>query len=709
MPKRPRSTKPRSPRKSGTYRALRKRLLEAEQTLQAIRSGEVDAIVVGGPGGDRVFTLAGADHDYRVLMDEMSEGVATLAKDGLVSYCNARFASILGLPAERIVGSTIFGILPSAAKERVAALLQAGLLTVSKGEFELGGEDGAVKTVLISVSKVAMDTGITQCVIATDLSEEKRREQEVAAERAERDAALRASEERYRQIVETAVEGIWLVDTDGRTTFANRALAEMLEYAPSDLRGQPIFDLMNEESAAAARRFLGRRRRYSELREFGFRAKSGREVWALLSMSPIEDHRGRYLGAVVMVSDVSDRRKLQAQLMLADRMSSLGTLSAGVAHEINNPLAYVIASLDLVADRLPEIASMLGREGGQFLEQQVQRAREGTDRVRKIVRDLKSFSRADEETVTVTDLVKSLNTSLTLVWNEIKHRARLVKDFDRLPPVRANEARLGQVFINLFVNAAQAMPEGNIEHNELRVVGRTDALGNAVVEIHDTGCGIPPDHLDRIFEPFFTTKPVGEGTGLGLAICHGIVTSLGGTLSVQETAVGKGTVFRVVLPAAKSTAESVHLAPRLVPRPKRRGRILVIDDEKDLTDVTREGLAGLHDVMTTQDARQALEWIGAGARFDLILCDMMMPLMTGMEFHMRLATLNPEQADRVVFMTGGAFTPRAREFLARLPNLRLEKPFDLGHVLSMVNAHLDIASRPASLGVGEEETHAVPS
>src|SRR5205085_300218 len=282
---------------------------------------------------------------------------------------------------------------------------------------------------------------------------------------------------------------------------------------------------------------------------------------------------GRYLGAVVMVSDVSDRRKLQAQLMLADRMSSLGTLSAGVAHEINNPLAYVIASLDLVADRLPEIASMLGREGGQFLEQQVQRAREGTDRVRKIVRDLKSFSRADEETVTVTDLVKSLNTSLTLVWNEIKHRARLVKDFDRLPPVRANEARLGQVFINLFVNAAQAMPEGNIEHNELRVVGRTDALGNAVVEIHDTGCGIPPDHLDRIFEPFFTTKPVGEGTGLGLAICHGIVTSLGGTLSVQHTEVGKGTVFRVVLPAAKANAEGIHLASRQVPRPKRGPRI----------------------------------------------------------------------------------------------------------------------------------------
>ncbi|MFL5446830.1 MAG: PAS domain-containing protein [Myxococcales bacterium] len=177
MKKRPENKKPRAPRKpSGAYRALRKRLDEAEQTLEAIRLGKVDAIVVGGPSGDRVFTLAGADHDYRVLMDEMSEGVATLGNGGLVSYCNARFATIVGLPAERIVGSTIFSILPKEAEERVAALLQAGLLTVSKGEFQLAKKGKQPKTVLLSVSKVAMDTGITQCVIATDLTEEKRRE-----------------------------------------------------------------------------------------------------------------------------------------------------------------------------------------------------------------------------------------------------------------------------------------------------------------------------------------------------------------------------------------------------------------------------------------------------------------------------------------------------------------------------------------------------
>jgi PAS domain S-box-containing protein len=688
----------------GAQRNLRERLYEAEQTLRAIRAGEVDAIVVGGPDGDRVFTLTGADHDYRVLMDEMGEGIATLAEGGLISYCNQRFAAMMGLPFERIVGHSIERIVPAEARDRMNALLQAGMLAGSKGEFEILRTGQPAIVVQLSVSRVQMDGNVTLCVIANDLTEDKARERAVAAERAAREQALRVSEERYRRIVETANEGIWLVDAEGLTTFVNGALIEMLGRRPEELHGRPIFDFMDEESGAAARRFLSRRRRYSEMREFGLRAKNGRELWAVLSMSPIESPTGpadgattqRYEGAVVMVSDVSERRKLQAQLLLADRMSSLGTLSAGVAHEINNPLAYVIASLDLLAGRLSELSQALPRSQVMFVGEQLKRAREGAGRVRRIVRDLKSFSRADEETIGPTDLRKSLDTAITLVWNEIKHRARLVKEYDGLPSVRANEARLGQVFINLLVNAAQAMPEGSVDENVVRVAGRTDAMGSAVVEIHDTGCGIPPENLDRIFEPFFTTKPVGEGTGLGLAICHGIISSLGGTLSVQSE-VGKGTVFRVVLPAAKPEGDAVAVSPRSVSRPALRGKVLIIDDEKDLTDVTVVGLEEVHDVRATQDAREALEWIGAGQRFDLILCDMMMPLMTGMEFYTRLAAMAPDQADRVVFMTGGAFTPRAREFLARLPNLRIEKPFDLGHILAMINAQVQSGAAEARL------------
>jgi len=683
---------PRDPRTADG--ALRNRLAEAEETLNAIRTGEVDAIVVGGPEGDRIFTLTGADHSYRVLMDAMSQGVATLGERQLVTYCNSRFADLLGASVEKIVGASLLELMPQSAGRRLSALLEAGTLAVSKGEFSVPRpEGGPPLPLLLSVSQVTIDGGAVLCVIGSDLTETKTREQALARERAERDASLRESEARYRRIVETAVEGIWLLDAEFRGTFVNRALAEMLGRSPAELRGRPIFEFMEPESSSAARRLLERRRRYSELREFGFLRPDGRELWAVISSSPIQGDDGQNLGAVVMVSDVSERRKMQAQLLLADRMSSLGTLSAGVAHEINNPLAYVIGSLDLLASRLPIVCRELDRDTCRWLEQQIERAREGSERVRTIVRDLKSFSRADEEKVTAVDLHRSLETSLTLVWNEIKHRARLVKDFAAVPPVRANEARLGQVFINLLVNAAQAIAEGDIDNNELRVVGRTDAAGNAVVEIHDTGCGIPAENLGRIFEPFFTTKPVGEGTGLGLAICHGIITSMGGSLTAEST-VGKGSVFRVVLPGAKMTASAARPAARLHDRGGgHRGRVLVIDDEADLTDVTREGLAPFHDVLTTDDARQALEWIASGDRFDLILCDMMMPAMTGMEFYTRLQQQQPAQAAKVVFMTGGAFTPRAREFLARLPNLRLEKPFDLEHVLAVVNAHVVGTSR----------------
>ncbi len=669
-------------------RSLRTRLDEAEQTLAAIRTGEVDAIIVGGPEGDRVFTLTGADKNYRVLMDEMSEGVATLGADGLVTYCNARFAAMAGVRLEDLVGKSVHSLVGPASAARLRALLKAGTHHVSKAEFLFEpGPAGKPMPVLLSVSQVEMEGGPTLCAIATDLTEQKRQEESLARERAERELQRRASEARYRRIVETAVEGIWLLDAEARGTFANRALADMLGYAPDELTGRPIYDFLEEESARAARRFLGQNRKYAEMREFAFRRKDGGELWAVLSASPVAGAEGELLGAVVMLSDVSERRKLQAQLLLADRMSSLGTLAAGVAHEINNPLAYTIGSLDLLSVRLPPLIDEASTRG-QAVMQELQRAREGMERVRIIVRDLKSFSRADEETVTAIDVRRSLDTSLTLVGNEIKHRARLVRDYDQVPAVRANEGRLGQVFINLLVNAAQSMPEGRIDDNELRVVGLQDALGRAVIEIHDTGCGIPAENLDRIFEPFFTTKAVGEGTGLGLAICHGIVASFGGSLSVEST-VGKGSVFRVTLPAAHSEERASPRLPQRTASEKRRGRVLVIDDEEDLTEVTREALVDHHDVMTTGDARQALEWIEGGDRFDLILCDMMMPQMTGMEFYSRLVSVAPRQAERVVFMTGGAFTPRAREFLARLPNLRIEKPFDLERILTVVNGHLE--------------------
>jgi CheY-like chemotaxis protein len=204
-----------------------------------------------------------------------------------------------------------------------------------------------------------------------------------------------------------------------------------------------------------------------------------------------------------------------------------------------------------------------------------------------------------------------------------------------------------------------------------------DQRGQVVIEVRDTGSGMPPEVMKRLFTPFFTTKPVGQGTGLGLSICHRMVTALGGTIAV-ESEVGKGSVFRVCLPPA---APESDVLPALSERPGTlqtgpRGRILVIDDEEPIARAVQRILKGEHEVVLTHAAMEAIARIRAGERFDVILCDLMMPEVTGMEFYGLLQALAPAQAERVVFVTGGAFTPKARAFLDEVPNARLEKPFE---------------------------------
>jgi CheY-like chemotaxis protein len=316
---------------------------------------------------------------------------------------------------------------------------------------------------------------------------------------------------------------------------------------------------------------------------------------------------------------------------------------------------------------------------------QLRDAREGADRLRHIVRDLKIFSRAaDEERRGPVNVTRILESSLRMAWNEIRHRARLVKDYEAVPPVEANDARLGQVFVNLIVNAAQAIQEGNADQNVIRVCTRVDApSGRVVVEVRDSGAGIAPENLARIFDAFFTTKPVGVGTGLGLSICHRIVTGMGGEIQVQSQ-VGKGTLFRVLLPP---TADEVDRAePAVADAPAaRRGKVLVIDDEPMVARALGRALSVEHDVAIVFTAEDAKKHVASGERYDVIICDLMMPQMTGMDLHAELSRAAPDQAARMVFLTGGAFTQGARAFLDQVPNQRIDKPFETQHIRSIIN------------------------
>jgi signal transduction histidine kinase len=384
-------------------------------------------------------------------------------------------------------------------------------------------------------------------------------------------------------------------------------------------------------------------------------------------------------------AEADEQARMRSKLVLTDRLVSVGTLAAGVAHEINNPLMYVLTNLEYVSRQLAAPHVLAWDEGDERrarLHKALAQAREGADRVRQIVRGLRTFSRGDEDRRGPVSVQDVLEASIDMAWNEIRHRARLVREYEPVSLVEANEARLGQVFLNLLVNAAQAIPEGAVERNEVRVTLRMHDPRRVLVEMRDTGTGISSEVIGRIFDPFFSTKPVGEGTGLGLSICHGIIENLGGEITV-ESELGHGSAFRVLIPAAV-VAHSHAPSSRPPPFAPGRGRVLIIDDELNLRVTLAQILSTDHEVYETPSARLALERIAGGERYDVILCDVMMPEMSGIDFYEELTHVAPELTARVVFLTGGAFTPRTQAFLERVTNPRLEKPFEVAELHAVI-------------------------
>jgi len=362
---------------------------------------------------------------------------------------------------------------------------------------------------------------------------------------------------------------------------------------------------------------------------------------------------------------------LQLRMVHVERMVAIGTLTAGVAHEINNPLAYVMGNLGCLSELL---AGLPQSPAVEDMKEMVRDALQGSDRVRTIVRDMRAFSRRDDHDLRVPlQVEKVLEQALAMAGVDLRHRARIVRQFSAVPPVLANETRLAQVFLNLLINAGQAIPEGRIDDHAVRLCIRESA-GSVEVLVADDGAGIAPEDLRRVFHPFYTTKPVGKGTVLGLFICDGIVRGLGGSIAI-ESIQGKGTKVRVRLPPHVERAAQPEPA---VPQEQSRGRrasVLVVDDDPQVLLVIRRILDAEHALTTTTSALDALRRIREGERFDAMVSDLMMPELSGMALHAEVKEVAPALAAKTVFITGGAFTVPAREFLDTIANARLEKPF----------------------------------
>ena len=498
----------------------------------------------------------------------------------------------------------------------------------------------------------------------------------------EREAALELARSQHR--LELAIEGgeigVWEYDPVKRTVLYDRPWMARFGY---DLDRVPWTDsqwwanLMHPgDLAEFTRSFVAHRAGETKLHRVEHRVKNAAGDWVWLLTSGKVSARAadgtplRWIGTSV---DITERKHLQDRLSASERMASIGTLAAGVGHEINNPLTYIMLNLELLERELHHAQPRHDR-----MRTMVDQTRYGTERVRAVVRDLQALTRAHEDQVTRIDPATILTRCLEIAHHQIKHRAQVVRELGPTPAVLGNEGRIVQLFLNLIINAAQAIPEGDVERNCIRVSTATDTAGRAVIEIADTGTGIAPEHVTRIFDPFFTTKAVGEGTGLGLAICRTIVVSMGGEIEVETE---RGTTFRVRLPAAPAVAAEPP-APAEA-SPPRRQRVLVIDDEPNVGTLLSRVLPE-HAVTAETSARAALIRLRRGEQYDHILCDLMMPDLTGMDFYDALAYIDPALQSRVIFISAGAFTDRARTFLEQVTNPRLDKPFDMAELAAML-------------------------
>ncbi len=379
----------------------------------------------------------------------------------------------------------------------------------------------------------------------------------------------------------------------------------------------------------------------------------------------------------------------ERRLIHADRLAALGQLAAGVSHEINNPASYIGANLEQLRHCIERI-----RKGEIDQENLVAAAtemlsmiddsREGFRQIKAITGDLRSFARVSNDAVELTDINEAVRSAVNLTGGQVRYVANLELDLGPTPPIAVERAKIVQVFVNLLINAAQAIAQADTTGHHIRVRSKREG-DTVVVEVSDDGPGISPDACARIFEPFYTTKPADHGTGLGLAVCRDCVELHRGELSV-ESELGAGATFRVVLPL--DTGLSVPSAPPPTSSTaalRRRARVLLIDDDHMVRRSLRRSLSAWHDVVEAGGGSEALEVLAGDAEFDVILCDLMMPEVDGAGVMEWLETERPTMVARMVFISGGAFTARGQAILDR--GFRtMGKPIDEAELLEVVAA-----------------------
>ena len=620
------------------------------------------------------------------FINQCNLGLAYLDLETLeILFLNETAARLLGRTAKDLRGAHFLSIVEVRYHEevsRVVPRLAAGEQDVVEDARLIHG-DGSSVYMEIHAGPITYRGRASLSCLLHEVTQRRKVEKE-----------LRKSEERFKTIFNCSRDGLLAADPETqRFVLANDAMCEMVGYTEEELLALGVTDIHPEDELPRVKAaFEGQvRGDFTLSPDLRVKRKDGSILFAQINSYVVElDGHPLLLGNF---RDVTERRRLGSHLAQADRMASLGLLAAGVAHEVNNPLTYVLYNAETLAEQLPrllaELRARTAAPGATDLSDLLAEAHEmpamceeahrGLLQVRDIIRDLKRFSRVEEDERGPVEVNAALESAVRMALNQIKYRARLVRDLGTVPLVTANEGRLCQVFLNLLVNAAQAIDEGAPDDNTitLRTLCRS---GEVCVEVRDTGRGATAEAQEKLFDPFYSTREGELGAGMGLSISRSIVTSLGGRIEATGTP-GKGTCMTVYLPvdpAATDTPDASKTADGASEESApAEARILVVDDEPQVAKVMGRMLRRAnYQVSTVTSVEAAQACITAGEIFDLIICDLMMPGLTGMDLYAWLESGYPELCRHALFITGGVFTPRAERFLSQ-PSIRwLEKPID---------------------------------
>ncbi len=740
---------------------LSARLSEVEETLSAIRSGEVDALVVSTSQGDQIFTLKGAEKPYRILMEKMKEGAVTLAEDNSIFYCNQGFADMLKTPLEKMIGTGISQFVLPADKPVFEELLRRGRAGSSIGEVTFLAGDGMAVPTHLSVNTMSLEGLSTIYLVAIDITEHKQAEEalqkahdeleikvqertaelvnaneelhveiterkraekalqkahdeleirvqertaelqeanvELEAEIAERERAEQATREAHKyaeNIVETLRESLLVLDTEMRVKIANQTFYKTFKVTPEETLDKLIYELGNRQWDIPGLRGLLDEIISKNMQFYDFEVDRefpniGHKTMLLNARLLYQETPGTHL-ILLAIEDITEKKRLESQVLRSQRMESIGTLAGGIAHDLNNLLTPMMLSLQMLKEKLKDEQS---QRLLTVLEQNSQRGANLIKQVMSFARGIEGERKPLQVAHIITEIEKVAKETFP---RDIEIRTDISKD---LFAVSGDATQLHQVIMNLCVNSRDAMPYGGVLNITAKNISITEdykwmdteaQIGQYVlISVSDTGTGIPSKVLDRIFEPFFTTKEHGKGTGLGLSTSLAIVKSHGGFINV-ESKVGEGTIFEVYLPAIKSELQNAEELMQLKVPTGHGELILIAEDEASISEITSSALKAYgYRVLTAADGADAVAlYVQNKNEIKAILMDMMMPVMDGQTSIRAIRRINSEV--KIIVVSGLAEKDKLAKVANDNVNAFLPKPYTAERLLKTIHEVISV-------------------